>query len=269
MTQSDLERAGGRAAPAIDAMTRFGFGTKGLVTVLVGFLALRYALRRGGEITGQNGVAELVAGEPFGRWMLAVLGAGLAGYAIWMFVVAFLDPERKGRGFTAVAERLGSFATGIGYVALAFAAFALIFGHEGGGLDVKKIIATVLTPHVGRVLVGLAGAIVMTAGVFQIRLAITRRFRQLLLPHLSKLVRIATVVTGTVGYVTLGVLSLITGWSLVQVAVQYDPAEVKEWEDALWLLAGLGRGRWLLTAVALGLICYGLFFVLQVRYRKL
>ena len=201
--------------------------------------------------------------------MLAVLGAGLAGYAIWMFVVAFLDPERKGRSLTAVAERLGSFATGIGYAALAVGAFALVGGHDGGGLDVKRLVATALTPHVGRVLVGLAGAIVMTAGVFQIRLAITRRFRRTLLPNLSRLVRILTVISGTIGYVTLGVLSLITGWSLVQVAVQYDPAEMKEWEDALWLLAGLGRGPWLLAAAALGLICYGLFFVLQMRYRRL
>jgi hypothetical protein len=201
--------------------------------------------------------------------MLAVLGAGLAAYAVWMFVVALLDPERKGRSLTAVAERLGSFATGIGYAALAVAAFALIVGHEGGGLDVKRLVATVLTPHVGRAIVGLAGVTVMTAGVFQIRLAVTQRFLRLLQPDLSRGARQVNLVSGTVGYVTLGILSLITGWSLVQVAVQYDSSEVKEWDDALWLLAGLGRGAWLLAAAAFGLMCYGLFFVLQVRYRRL
>jgi hypothetical protein len=168
-----------------------------------------------------------------------------------------------------VAERLGSFATGIGYAALAVAAFGLVAGHEGGGLDVKRIVATVLTPHVGRVLVGLAGLIVMTAGGFQLRLAITRRFRQLLESGMSRFASVTTIVSGTVGYLTLGILSLITGWSLVQVAVTYDPSEVKEWEDALWLLAGVGRGRLLLGAVALGLIGYGLYFVLQTRYRRL
>ena len=86
---------------------------------------------------------------------------------------------------------------------------------------------------------------------------------------MSRLALLVTVVSGTVGYVTLGIFSLITGWSLVQVAVQYDPSEVREWADALWLLSSVGRGRLLLAAVALGLICYGLFFVLQVRYRRL
>jgi hypothetical protein len=81
--------------------------------------------------------------------------------------------------------------------------------------------------------------------------------------------RLATDVSGRVGYATLGLLSLIIGWSLLQVAVQYDPSEADGWEDALWLLAGVGRGQWLLAGAATGLICYGLYFVLQMRYRRL
>jgi hypothetical protein len=269
MSHPDLQRTSGRTAPLIDFVTRLGFASKGLVTMMVGGLALRYVLRKGGEITGQEGAAASVLREPFGRWMLAVLAAGLAGYAVWMFVGAFLDPERKGKSFQGIVERLGLFATGIGYVLLAFAAVKLVFGWKGGGFDVKRLLATVLTPHVGRVLVGLAGVIVMTAGVFQLRLGITARFRQLLRSDISGVAWVVTVVSGTVGYVTLGILSLITGWSLVQVAVEYDPSEVREWSDALWLLSSLSRGRLLLTAAALGLICYGLFFVLQVRYRRL
>ena len=269
LSHPDLQRTSGRAAPVIDVMTRVGFAAKGLVTLMVGGLALRYALRRGGEITGQEGVVQLVLREPFGRWMLAVLAGGLAGYAVWMFVGAILDPERKGKSFQGIAERLGLFATGIGYTLLAFAAVKLVFGWKGGGFDLKRLLATVLIPHVGRALVGLAGLIVMTAGVFQLRLGITGRFRRLLTSGMSTLVRLVTVASGTIGYVTLGVLSLITGWSLVQVAVEYDPSEVREWADALWLLSSLSRGRVLLAAAALGLICYGLFFVLQVRYRRL
>lgn len=269
MSHPGLERAGGSAAPVIDVVTRIGFATKGFVTMLVGGLALRYALRRGGEITGQEGAVASVLGEPFGRWMLAVLAVGLAGYAVWMFVDASLDPERKGKSFQGIAERLGLFATGIGYTLLAFAAVKLVFGWHSSGLDVKRLIATVLTPHVGRVLVGLAGVIIMTAGGFQLKLAVTRRFLQLLQSGTSRLARLVTGVSGTVGYVTLSIFSLITGSSLVQVAVQYDPSEVREWSDALWLLSSLGRGRALLAAAALGLICYGLYFVLQVRYRRL
>jgi uncharacterized protein DUF1206 len=270
MTHPDLQRATGPAAPTLDVVTRIGFGAKGIVTILVGVLALRFALRRGGQITGQEGAVELVLREPFGRLMLAALAAGLAAYAVWMFVAAFVDPERKGESFQGIAERLGFFATGAGYTLLALTAFNLLLGRKGAGvLDLQHVIATVLTPHVGRGLVGLAGVIVMTAGVLQLRLGITGRFRKLLRSGMSSFERLATGVSGTVGYVTLGILSLIAGWSLVEVAVEYDSSEASGWSEALWLLSGIGQGRWLLAAAALGLICYGLYFILQVRYRRL
>lgn len=270
MTHPDLQRATGPAAAALDVVTRIGFAAKGIVTILVGVLALRFALRSGGQITGQEGAVELVLREPFGRLMLAVLAVGLAAYALWMFVAAYVDPERKGEGFQAIAERLGFFATGIGYALLALAAFKLLLNWRGGGgLDLEHVLATVLTPHVGRALVGLTGLIVMTAGVLQLRLGVTRRFRKLLRSGMSRLERLATDVSGTLGYVTLGILSLIAGWSLVEVAIQYDPSEASGWSEALWLLSGIGQGRRLLAVAALGLICYGLYFILQVRYRRL
>ena len=270
MTHSDLQRTTGRAARVLDVVTRIGFGAKGIVTTLVGVLALRFALRRGGELTGQEGAVELVLQEPFGRLMLTALSVGLAAYALWMFLAAFVDPERKGESFRGIAERLGFFATGIGYTLLALTAFKLLLGWRGGdGLDLQHVLATVLTPHVGRVLVGLAGLIVMTAGALQLRLGITGRFRKNLQTGRSRLARLVTSVSGRVGYVTLGILSLIAGWSLVQVAIEYDPSEAGGWSEALGLLSGIGQGRWLLVAAALGLICYGLYFILQVRYRRL
>jgi hypothetical protein len=75
--------------------------------------------------------------------------------------------------------------------------------------------------------------------------------------------------TGILGYITLGVLSLMVGYSLVQVAVHYEPSEAGGWEEELWLLVGLVEGRWLLGLVAIGLICYGFYFVLLMRFREL
>ena len=270
MTHPDLRRATGPAALALAVVTRVGFGAKGIVTILVGVVALRFALRRGGKITGQEGAVELVLREPLGRLMLAVLAVGLAAYALSMFVAAFVDPERKGKSFQGIAERFGFFVTGIGYVLLALTAFKLLLGRRGGsGLDLQHVLATVLTPHVGRVLVGLVGLIVMTAGVLQLRLGITGRFRKLLQTGRSRVAGLLTSISGRVGYLTLGILSLIGGWSLVEVAIEYDPSEASGWSEALGLLSGIGQGRWLLAAAALGLICYGVYFILQVRYRRL
>ena len=270
MADPQLERATGSAGPVIARLTRFGFGTKGLVTVLVGVLALRYALGDGGEITGQEGAIESLAGGPFGRAALAVLAAGLAAYALWMFVAALIDPERKGAGFTGIAERIGFFATGIGYALLAIVPAKLLLGRSrGNGAGLDDIAAWLLTPHAGRFLVGLVGAIVVTAGVLQLRLGVTGKYRDSLRSGLSRAARWATTVTGTLGYITLGVLSMMVGYSLVQVAIEYDPSEASGWDEALWLLSGLGQGRVLLGLVAVGLILYGLYFMLMVPYRRL
>ena len=49
----------------------------------------------------------------------------------------------------------------------------------------------------------------MTAGLLQLRLGVTSGFRHILRPGLSPLAGAAVTATGVVGYVTLGVLSLM------------------------------------------------------------
>ncbi len=134
---------------------------------------------------------ERVLGEPFGRLMLAALAVGLAAYALWMFVAAFVDPERKGkklswdrRAARVLRDRHWLHADRTDGVQPAGRA-----AHGYGGLDLQQVIATVLTPHVGRVIVGLAGLIVMTAGALQLRLGVTGRFRKLLQTGRSRLAR--------------------------------------------------------------------------------
>jgi hypothetical protein len=269
VTEAGLERVAGGAAPVLERVTRLGLGAKGMLTILVGVLALRHALGRGGELTGQEGAIRTLRDQPFGLVALIVLAVGLAGYAVWMFVAAFIDPEQKGTGFTGVAERVAFFVTGIGYSALAFAALNLLLGNGGSGASLDEWVASVLTPVFGRWLVGLVGATVITAGLLQVKLGITAGFRDTLRPDLSRLVRAITVVSGVFGYMALGLLSLLVGSSLVRVAVQYDPSEAGGWDEALDLLASFGEGPWVLGAAAVGLILYGVYFVLLMRAKSL
>ncbi len=270
MTGTELEEATGDAAPVIDRFARFGFAAKGVVTILIGTLALRYALGWGGGVTGPKGAIERLLDEPFGHLIIGVLATGLAAYALWMFVEAIIDPEQKGAGFQGLAERVAFFVTGVGYCLLAWASVNLLLGRNGaGGMDLDGLAATVLTPRVGRWFIGLVGGIVMTAGLLQLRLGVTGRFRHILRQSLSKAERLVTIAIGCMGYLTLGLLSLMVGYSLVEVAVRYDPSEAGGWDEALWLLTTMVEGRWLLGVVAAGLIFYGLYFVLLMRYRAL
>lgn len=265
-----LDRVAGDAAPYIGRIARMGFGAKGLVTILVGVLSFRFALGRGGEVTGMGGALRSLLDAPFGKAALAVLAAGLAGHALWMFVAAILDVDRKGSGLQGIAERFGFLVTGIGYLLLAYGTVRLLLGWgSGGGTDLDTLAAQVLTPRVGRWLVGLVGAIVMVAGVLQLRLAITAGFRRSFRPEVTRPVRRVLVISGRAGYATLSLLSLLVGHSLVRVAIDYDPSEAGGWDHALRFLSSLGEGQWPLTVAAIGLMCYGFFFVMMGRYRSL
>jgi hypothetical protein len=270
MTGAGLERVAGDAAPFLGRVTRLGFATKGLLTIIVGVLALRHALGHGGRLTGQEGAIRALRDQPFGLAALIVLTVGLAGYAVWMFVSAFVDPQGKGTRITGIVERAAFFVTGIGYAALAFGSLSLLMGNgAGSNLDLDDLAASVLTPVFGRWLVGLAGVAVMSAGVLQIRLGLSAGFRHDLRRNLAPWLRTLAIVSGRIGYMALGVLSLLVGWSLLRVALEYDPSEAGGWDEALGLLARFGEGTWALGAAAAGLILYGVYFVLLVRVRAL
>jgi len=109
----------------------------------------------------------------------------------------------------------------------------------------------------------------MISGILQMRLGITAGFRENLRRDLSKLMRAVTIVSGRIGYLALGVLSLLVGHSFVRVALEYDPSEAGGWVEALGVLSTLGQGAWALGAVAAGLILYGVYFVLLVKAKAL
>jgi hypothetical protein len=59
----------------------------------------------------------------------------------------------------------------------------------------------------------------------------------------------------------------LIGIFLVRAAWQYDPDEAIGLDGALNKVAGEAYGPFLLGAVALGLAAYGLFCLVQARYR--
>jgi len=160
-------------------------------------------------------------------------------------------------------------ATVIGSATRAFGSLNLVLGKGGVRTGLDDLAAGVLTPFFGRWLVGLAGAAVVIAGILQMRLGVTAGFRHDLRGDLSPWLHRITIVSGRFGYIALGPLSLLVGSSLVRVAVEYDPSEAGGWDEALGLLARFGEGTWALGVAAVGLILYGLYFVLLVRARAL
>ena len=59
----------------------------------------------------------------------------------------------------------------------------------------------------------------------------------------------------------------LIAWFLAKAAWEFDAKEAVSLGGALAKLASATHGRWLLTAVAAGLLAFGAFCVAQARYR--
>jgi hypothetical protein len=74
---------------------------------------------------------------------------------------------------------------------------------------------------------------------------------------------------GRLGIAARGVVFGVVGTFLVRAALEYDPQEARGLGGALQTLAQQPLGPWLLGAVALGLIAYGVFMLSVARYRRI
>ena len=73
---------------------------------------------------------------------------------------------------------------------------------------------------------------------------------------------------GRVGYVAKGVAFGIVGLLVIAAAATYDPEKSRGLDAALKTLAAQPYGQWLLSALALGIGCYGLYCFLWARYPR-
>jgi hypothetical protein len=75
--------------------------------------------------------------------------------------------------------------------------------------------------------------------------------------------------SGRIGYAARGVVFCIIGFFIIQAALDFNPTEAKGLDEALGTLAQNYFGAWVLGIVAVGLIAYGFYMLVEARYRKL
>jgi hypothetical protein len=269
----NAEAAARRAAhnPWVERLARLGFAAKGIVYITVGVLATQAALGSGGATTDTQGAIATIGQQPFGRVLLGVLALGLLGHALWRFVEAAIDPERKGGDAKGIAKRIGYAVLGVVYVGLALTAVRLISGSgNSGGGSTQDWTARLMAQPFGRWLVGLLGLIVLGVGLYQFYQSYSAKFREKLkLGEMSQTEQRWAIRSGRFGLAARGVVFGIIGGFLVQAALQYNPDKAQGLGGALQTLSQQRFGPWLLGIVAIGLIAYGLYMLISARYRRI
>lgn len=269
------ERAVREASPWIEALGRFGHAAIGLVYAIIGILAAQAALGRGGGTTDSQGALAWLVQRPHGHALLVALAVGLAGYAAWRAVEAILDTDSKGSDPKGLATRLAYAGFGATYAILALSALRLGLdradGDAGGGdATARDWTAWLLSQPFGQVLVVAVGLGVVGVALFQFYVAYTEKFCDpLRMAEMSGSRQRQVRAVGRVGYAARGVAFAIIGMLLVAAGLHARPEEARGLGGALATLAEQPFGPWLLGAVAVGLVAYGAFMLVQARYRRI
>lgn len=270
--KANAERVARAARPWIVWLGRFGYAAKGVVYVIVGALAAAGATR-GDEPTDSRGALTELLRQPFGYVLLSVVAVGLAGYALWRLTMAFKDTERKGSDWKGLSVRFGYGCIGLVYAGLSYSAVQLMLGHgagKGSDQSSKEWTARFMALPFGRWLVAAAGLAVIAFGLWQCYKGLSKRFRKKLrTAEMHEVTDKLATRAGQVGLTARGVVFGIVGAFLIQAALHARANEARGVGGALLALEERPSGQWLLGAVALGLVVYGLYTFFEARYRRM
>jgi hypothetical protein len=255
------------ASSLIEPIARAGFAARGAVYIMMGVLAARAAAGQGGRTTDARGAMRAIGRLDASGVLLVALALGLAAYAVWRVAQAVLDLDGKGGGAKGLATRAGFIGSGLIHAGLAMTAAGL--GFTAGSGSVRTWVARTLAQPYGVWAVGLAGAAVLSSGLYQFYKAWAATFeKHLRTGQMTPRAREWARRIGRFGLAARGVAFLIVGWFLIRAAQNVSAREVKDMGGALRLVAGQEYGAWLLGIVACGLISYGLLSLVNARYRR-
>ncbi len=266
-----LRSTAAKAAPWVQWLARLGYAARGVVYLIVGGIAMQAAFSSAQRPEDSSGALVVILRQPFGRILLGVVVVGLAGFVLWRLVQALRDPEHKGTDAKGLATRAGYLISGLIYAGLAVEAVRLLMGSArrgGSGESADHWTAMAMSQPLGRWIIGAVGGGVILFGLYELYRGYAADLRAKLdLTELGGDARKHVVRFGRFGRAARGVVFGIIGWFLVKAALEYDSSEAQGFAAALQTLESQAYGRYLLGAVALGLIAYGLFELAEARYR--
>ncbi|MDR6626690.1 DUF1206 domain-containing protein [Caulobacter segnis] len=251
---------------------RLGYAARGLVYCGLGAIALLAAMDLTPQAKGAKGVLETWAGWPLGTVLIAGVGCGLTAFALWRAIQAVFDADRHGTSPKAWAVRAGQAISGLVYGGLALSAFELLdvfedFGEADEAGDIQRTSAAVLgAPH-GDWLLILAGLVVIGFGVGNVIQGLMQDFGRRL--ACDKDLRRWVEPLAKIGYAARGLATLPVGVFLMLAGLEARAAEARSWGQALQTVEQRPFGGVVLGALAAGLIAFGLFGLVEARYRRI
>lgn len=268
LPMGDLDQAAREAhhSDALDHAARLGLVAYGVVHLLIGWLALQLALGdRAGSATSSGALREL-AQQPFGEVLVWLVALGLSLLAGWQLLEALVGHRHADDG-KRLRGRAGSAGKVLVYGYLAVSAYRIASGSGSSSSGTDSMTGRVMELPGGELLVGLVGAGIVAVGGHLVWTGMTDGFSDDL-SHQGRRGNSgdAYLWMGRVGYVAKGVALALVGVLFGWAAATHDARRSGGLDQALQELLHQPFGPVLLGAVAVGIMSFGAFCLVQARH---
>ena len=272
MSSGSIAAKGRRAGQSawVERLGRAGLVAKATLYAVIGVLAIQVAVGGDERRPDKGGALRAIADQPLGKGLLVLLAAGLAGYALWRLAQAILDRDAEGEGPKGLAKRGGNLAKAAWYGVLCGLTVSTLVGGGSGGGNEQQATAGVFERPGGRYAVYAVGLAFLAAAVFNGYRAVTCKFnKKLKTGEMGDAEETAATGVGILGHLARFVVFGLIGLFLVRAAWEFDAKEARGLDGALLELSRQPYGGLLLGAVAVGLLAYALYCLVQARYRRI
>ncbi len=264
----------------IKYIARTGYASKTVLYIMLGVIVVSSAFTAfSSSSPDQKTVFAKILEQPFGRYMLIAVIAGMVCYSLWRWIQCFLNTEDLDmQKFKDIVMRAFLFISGILYFLGAYAAIKILMGQSsdngssnGGSGDnsSENIAAQLMEQSWGGYVVMALGAIIVIFAFIQFKHAWKSDFMdKFVTQNMSSKEIEASEKAGRVGYLARGVIYTIIGIFFLQAGWSHDPEEAGGLKEAFQSLMEQPFGDWLLMAVGIGIVLFGVFCGFEALYRQ-
>jgi hypothetical protein len=205
-----------------------------------------------------------------------LLVAGLGAYALTQLIEAVFRPSHATGTMGRWRQRAVSSWGCLLYLAFCLSTSRLLVETppkqtaESEQRQDTDVTAVLLRTGWGRLLLVVVGVLVMAAGVEMGRRSVRLDFRErFTAEHMSRALAMLTRAVGGFGCGARAVVFVLVGVFVLKAAVLSSARQTKGLDAIFRSVAGSAGGSWLLALLASGLLCYGLYCLIEARYRDL
>jgi hypothetical protein len=272
------QQAVDEVAPWIEWLARLGYLAKALLYMTVGALATCAALRlfgtappMEGKTVGSRGAMGKLLDAPAGHLLLYVMAAGLFGYGLWRLIDAIMDPEHHGTKLKGIVKRVRNAGIAIIHFGLGYSAVRIAMGHYSAAQDGKQSqhwTARALATTGGKYALYAIGLGLAGYGLYQLYCAAKAKLdKHLSLGRMADGSRRLVVGISRFGIAARGVVFIATGGLVAKAVRDHNPSDAAGPVRSLRELFNFGTIPFAIIAV--GLIAYGIYQLINAKYRRI